>query len=131
MYLRKNIKVPEWNRNCCLYAVIFLTSTLSIGQASSSDSNNKNLNSEAYASRKIASSGSGSGSLETRSSYAVISQAMSETINNEFGSEYERAIIEFARISFRRRSRRDHLTAEGHFRVFFRLLGTCSITGGE
>lgn len=90
MYLRKSIKVPEWNRNC-LYAVIILTSTLSIGQASSgSDNNNKNYNSDAFASshRKIASSGSGSGSLETRSSYAVISQAMSETINNEFGSEY-------------------------------------------
>lgn len=32
--------------------------------------------------------GSGSGSLEKRSSYAVISQAMSQAVENEFGSEY-------------------------------------------
>lgn len=86
MYLKKGVKVPEWNRNC-LYAVIILTSTLSIGQVSSSDSNNKNHNSDAPANKKIPSSGSGSGSLETRSSYRAISQAMSESIN-EFGSKY-------------------------------------------
>lgn len=88
MYLRRDIKVPQWNR--CLFAItIILTSSLLIGQVVCSDSNN-NYNSDAYASsqRKISSSGSGSGQMEKRSSYAVISQAMSDTINNEFGSEY-------------------------------------------
>ena len=86
MYLKRSNKVPQWN--CCLYAVMILTSTL-IGQAVCSDSSNNNYNSENYASnqRKVAPSGSGSGTFEKRSSYAVISQAMSDTVNNEFGSK--------------------------------------------
>lgn len=88
MYLRKSIKVPQWNRNC-LYAIIILTSHFLIGQTYGSDSNSYNSENYANNHRKIPSSGSGGGgTLEKRSSYAVISQAMSETINNEFGSEY-------------------------------------------
>lgn len=84
MYLRKSIKVPQWETQC-FYAI--LTSFLLIGQGICSDSNN-NYNSDVYASsRKIPSSGSGGGTIQKRSSYAVIQQAMSETISNEFGSE--------------------------------------------
>jgi hypothetical protein len=110
MFLTRNIKVPLWNRNC-LYAILVLTSTFLIGHAVCSDSNS-NFNSEAHANnqRKLPSSGSGSGILEKRSSYAVISQAMSDTINNEFGSKYRggdhlRGFIFFA-------LRGDHLSAE-------------------
>lgn len=86
MYLRRNIKVSHWNRNC-LYAIVILTAQLA-GQAVCSDSNS-NYKGEHYAGsqRKIPSSGSGSGTLEKRSSYAVMNALMSETINSEFGSE--------------------------------------------
>lgn len=87
MHTKRSNKVPQWN---CLYAVMILTSTL-IGQAVCSDSSN-NYNTDAYASgqRKVPPSGSGSGTLEKRSSYAVLSAAMSDTVNSEFGSKYSR-----------------------------------------
>lgn len=87
MHTKRSNKVPQWN---CLYAVMILTSTL-IGQAVCSDSSN-NYNSDAYASgqRKVPLSGSGSKPLEKRSSYAVLSAAMSDTVNSEFGSKYSR-----------------------------------------
>lgn len=78
MYLVKS----KWSRSF-LCAIVLLTST--IGLAMCSDSN-----SEGFASghRRIPSSGSGGGGpLETRSSYASLKQAFSETINTEFGSE--------------------------------------------
>lgn len=84
MHTKRSNKVPQWN---CLYAVMILTSTL-IGQAVCSD------NTDSYASgqRKVPTSGSGSGTLEKRSSYAVLSAAMTETVNSEFGSEYSRTV---------------------------------------
>lgn len=80
MYLRRGGRVSQLKLNNCLYA-IYLTSVLSmmIGQVLCSDSEHI---------KKTTISGSGSGSLQKRSSYAVISQAMQETIrNNEFGSK--------------------------------------------
>lgn len=87
MYLTRRIKVPQWTALSFFYAIIFLSTT--IRPAVCSDSS---LFSNTYASsqRRVPPSGSGGGSpsLGKRSSYAVISQAMSETINSEFGSEY-------------------------------------------
>lgn len=81
--------MPQWNQNC-LYAILLLTSTFLIGQAICSDNNNNvNADPNANSQRRQPASGSGGGTLEKRSSYAVISQAMSDTINSEFGSEYE------------------------------------------
>lgn len=83
MYLRRS-KSP-WSRN--YLCALVLTFTLLFGVVCS---DNLNYNNENYAStqRKIPSSGSGSGgTLEKRSSYAVISDAFSQTVNNEFGSE--------------------------------------------
>lgn len=101
MYLRKGIKVPQWNLNCLCESLYFfaiiLTSTLMIGQAVHCSDSNNNYNSDNYANihRKIPSSGSGSGMLEKqRSSYAMLSSAMSETINNEFGSKCSIANVE-------------------------------------
>lgn len=93
MYLKRSNKVPLWNYHNCLYAITILSFTLLIGQAVCSDSNN--YNSESYASnqRRIPSSGSGSGTLEKRSSYAVLSDIMSGTVNSEFGSEYRSATM--------------------------------------
>lgn len=89
MCLRRSVEVPQWNRNCFYAIIVVLISSLLIGNSACSDSNN-NYNSENYANiqRKIPASGSGGGTYEKRSSYAVLSQAMSETITNEFGSEY-------------------------------------------
>jgi hypothetical protein len=95
MYLRRKLKeeVPQWK----IAIIFYLTSTLFIGQAVSSSDISSNINSESYATnhRKVPSSGSvvhgsGGGIMEKqhRSSYAVISQAFSETVNSEFGSEY-------------------------------------------
>lgn len=93
MYLRRGYRVPQFKSNNCLYA-IYLTSVVSmmIGQVLCSDSDTNHI-------KKVPISGSGGGSIQAgsggssnfqkRSSYAVISQAMQETIsNNEFGSEY-------------------------------------------
>lgn len=90
MYLKRSIKVPQLKLNNCLYAIYFMSAFLTIGQVRS-DSNSEN-----YANhlKKMPLTGSGHGAsissnLQKRSSYAVISQAMSETISdNEFGSEY-------------------------------------------
>lgn len=91
MYLI-SFKVPQIVN--CLYAIYLTTAFLTISQVLCSESNNNN---EPYSNHlrnaKIHGSGSGatsSSNLQKRSSYAVISQAMSETIgmNNEFGSEY-------------------------------------------
>lgn len=91
MYLKRGDQLPLLKANSCLYA-IYLMSVVSmmIGQVMCSDN-------EAYTNhlKKIPTSGgSGSGSsmssstLHKRSSYAVISQAMQETLgNNEFGSK--------------------------------------------
>lgn len=87
MYLAKRIKVPQWNLSF-FYAIIFLSSTIRPAVCSDSSAN---LNSDNYANsnRRVPTSGSGGGSpMGKRSSYAVLSQAMSETINNEFGSKY-------------------------------------------
>lgn len=90
MYLKRNIKVPLWK---FLYAII-LTSILLIGHVNCSDSNSNSYHSETPANqRKAPASGSGSGGIEKRSSYAVISQAMSQTVNNEFGSEYKSFLL--------------------------------------
>lgn len=89
MYLKR---VPQLKSNSCLYA-IYLMSVVSmmIGQVFCSDSDSS------YSShmKKIPISGSGSGgggsagNLQKRSSYAVISQAMQQTIsNNEFESKF-------------------------------------------
>jgi hypothetical protein len=87
---RSNHKVSQRNRND-LYALV-LTFTLLFGKVCS-DSNN-NLGDNFASQRKISASGSGSGgTLEKRSSYAVISDAFSQTVNNEFGSEYTIARI--------------------------------------
>ncbi|CRK96857.1 CLUMA_CG009934, isoform A [Clunio marinus] len=75
MYSTRYVKVPLWNSLC----TIILTSSLLIGLAVCSDSENN-------ANRRIPPSGSGSGGLEKRSSFAVLSQAMSETFNSEIGS---------------------------------------------
>lgn len=91
MYLRSGGRVSQLKLNNCLYA-IYLMSVVSmmIGQVLCSDSDTI---------KKTPLSGSGSGAsaitLQKRSSYAVLSQAMQETVNNEFGSEYkiERFII--------------------------------------
>lgn len=90
MYLRKGGRVSQLKLNGCLYA-IYLTSVISmmIGQVLCSDS--EAINNHI---KKTPISGSGSGAssvtLQKRSSYAVISQAMQETIsNNEFGSKYK------------------------------------------
>lgn len=97
MYLARRIKVPQWNLRI-FYAIIVLSST--IRPAVCSDSSNTNLNSDNYASsqRRVPISGSGGGSatMGKRSSYAVISQAMSQTINNEFGSEFQSYDVCFA-----------------------------------
>jgi len=92
MYLKRSLKVPQLKLNNCLYAIYFMSAFLTIGQVRS-DSNSEN-----YANhlKKLPLAGSGHGAsisnnnnLQKRSSYAVISQAMSETISdNEFGSEY-------------------------------------------
>jgi hypothetical protein len=92
MYLKRGDRVPLIKANNCLYA-IYLMSVVSmmIGQVicSDSDSYTNHL-------KKIpASGGSGSGlssmsssTMQKRSSYAVISQAMQETLgDNEFGSK--------------------------------------------
>lgn len=93
MHQKRSVKLLPRN---CLFAIMILTSTV-IGQTACSDSNSNNYNSEPYASnqRKMPSSGSGSGEtkFEKRSSFAVISQAMSETINSEFGSEYRSCLL--------------------------------------
>lgn len=90
MYLKR---VPQLKSNSCFYA-IYLMSVVSmmIGQVFCSDSDSS------YSShmKKIPISGSGSGggggsagNLQKRSSYAVISQAMQQTISdNEFESKY-------------------------------------------
>lgn len=90
MYLRKSIKVPQLKPYNCLYALYLTSAFLTICQTVlCSDS-------ESYANhlKKMPSSGSGHGgaasytNLQKRSSYHVISQAMSETLgDNEFGSE--------------------------------------------
>lgn len=84
MCLRKNTsKVSQWTR-------IFIVLMLTFGNRQFALCSDKNSNSDNYAStqRKIPSSGSGGGgTLEKRSSYAVISDAFSQTVNNEFGSE--------------------------------------------
>ena len=81
MYLQSHRKVTQLKLNNCLYA-IYLTFVISImiGDVLCSDSNS--------AQKKTQLSGSGSESLQKRSSFAVISQAMQETISdNEFESE--------------------------------------------
>lgn len=88
MYLKR---VPQLKSNSCLYA-IYLMSVVSmmIGQVFCDSSYSNHM-------KKIPISGSGSGgggsagNLQKRSSYAVISQAMQQTIisNNEFESEYK------------------------------------------
>jgi hypothetical protein len=67
----------------------------------SSNSNNEFVSAQ----RKIPSSGSGGGTLEKRSSYAVISDAFSQTVNNEFGSEYTDHLSSFASSNARSRLR--------------------------
>lgn len=107
MYLRRNNKVPQWNRNCLLYALIILTSSLFGQVCTSSDNSNINNYNAATAEsqtaanqqqqqRKIPPSGSGGGGMEKRSSYAVISQAFSDTVNNEFGSKFSRHMMKIA-----------------------------------
>ena len=78
MCLRKNHNaVLQWTR---IIIVIMLT----LGNRQFALCSDNSANSQ----RKISSSGSGSGgTLEKRSSYAVISDAFSQTVNNEFGSE--------------------------------------------
>lgn len=58
------------------------------GQVSCSDIMS-NTESHVNNQKRVPPSGSGGGTFEKRSSYAAISQAMTDTINNEFGSEYD------------------------------------------
>lgn len=93
MFVRKNIKVPQLRPYSCLYAVYLTYAILTMfsHKVLCSDSNSEPY----HLNKKMPLSGSGhgaaasySGNLQKRSSYAVISQAMSETIgDNEFGSE--------------------------------------------
>lgn len=95
MYLLRSFKVPQLFN--CLYAIYLTSAFLTFGRVLCNDNNN-----EQYANhlKKMPISGSGSGAMsnsniQKRSSYAVISQAMSETIgNNEFGSEYKYINVE-------------------------------------
>jgi len=85
MYL-SSPKVPQ--SNCLLNTIVlFLTSTLLIGHIVCSDSSN--INSENYANNKKVPTPSSTATMEKqqRSSYAVISQAMSSAVENEFGSK--------------------------------------------
>lgn len=108
---RSNHRVSQWNRKYSYALVLTFTILFGknlFGQVVCQDGN---YNSDNYAStqRKIPSSGSGSGgTLEKRSSYAVISDAFSQTVTNEFGSEFTIIYADFIA--------RDHLTSE---RIFY------------
>lgn len=89
MFLKKSNKVPAIKY---FNAIIILTLLIFNGKVHCSDSNSVTTNeggSHNTAQRRVASgSGSGASQLEKqRSSYAVISQAFSDTVNNEFGSK--------------------------------------------
>jgi hypothetical protein len=85
MYLRIN-KVPQqWTSSIVIVVVAYISIGLLQLVVCSDDDNYANSNSIKKLQPII---GSGSGSLEKRSSYAVISQAMSQAVENEFGSEY-------------------------------------------
>jgi hypothetical protein len=80
---KKSHRVSPCDRKC-LYSFVFVF-TILFGQVTTSSDNSDN---HGNIQRKLSSSGSGSGgTLEKRSSYAVISDAFSQTVNNEFGSE--------------------------------------------
>jgi hypothetical protein len=79
--------VSQWINSCLYIQMIFLTFTY-FGHANCSDIMS-NVDSNANIQKRVPPSGSGGGTFEKRSSYAAISQAMSDTINSEFGSEYE------------------------------------------
>jgi hypothetical protein len=87
MYLRRKLKVPQFN---CLFAIYLTSAALLIGQVLCSDNV---VDSHASNLKKMPERGSGSGmsasTLQKRSSYAVMQQAMQSYAENEFGSEYE------------------------------------------
>jgi hypothetical protein len=88
MFLKKSNKVPAIKY---INAIIILTLLVFNGNVHCSDSNSVTSEGGSHntAQRRVASgSGSGASQLEKqRSSYAVISQAFSDTVNNEFGSK--------------------------------------------
>jgi hypothetical protein len=73
-------------------AILILTLVVFNGNIHCSDSNNEggsqHIQPQHNSRRSVSGSGSGQLDKQRSSSYAVISQAFSDTVNNEFGSKF-------------------------------------------